>query len=432
MGRLFEMVVGRRGQSYRDLRGNAIADAAWSALQLPAALFYQPDNIPAHNGGVRVGNLYTVTIPEEEDGEITATGEFFDGRLGMDRIQPWVEEAIAMAAEGAIWPSVDPAVMEVQADADGEASVVQADIPGVTLVSMPGFTGTSITLLPEPADEPADEAVEFDDDLDDVAMVAAAEAEAALVAAAVATVREPIPADAFTEPDLEGYQPGYRIEGARIFGHLTNRAACHRSWAAACVTPPASASNYAVANRYEVLTSEGPLEVGRVTTGLGAIGAGCTCHPGGVIDDHYCPGNRSAAAAIAHYDQLHTVADVMIGEDESGNVWVAGVMRPALPDGAGRVLNRRVWSGDWRPWGTGAELVEVLALDHAEPGFTHRTRHNASFTLIASSGPSAVDPADHLRAVIRDELAREREAEESRSTLFAAVARAELAAITRH
>lgn len=444
MGRLFTMVLGRRGQSYRDLRGELIADAIWSAMQLPAAAFFQPDNVPAHNGAIRVGNLYTIDIPEEEGAEITATGEFFDGRPGMERIQPWVQEAIALAAEGAIWPSVDPAVIEVTDNGNGEASVVKADIPGVTLVSMPAFTGTSITLLPEDLTEPEDdefgvaELLADDDPMapEAAALVAAAEeAEAVLIAAANATVREPLPADAFTEPELDGYQPGYRIEGSRIYGHLTNRAACHRQWPASCVTPPESPSGYAVANRYEVITSEGPLEVGRVTTGLGAVGAGCTCHGGGVIDDHYCPASRSAAAAIAHYDQLHTVADVMIGENESGSVWVAGILRAALPDGAPRVLQRRVWSGDWRPWGTGSELVEVLALDHAEPGFTHRTKHNAAaFTLIAASGPTPAMAAaedDTVRRLVREELARERDAASRRLTLATAASRSALAAITR-
>lgn len=567
MGRLFTMVLGHRGQSYRDMRGDMMADAMWSAIQLPAAAFFQPDNVPAHNGAVRVGNLYTIDIPEDEGAEITATGEFFDGRAGMERIQPWVAEAIALAAEGAIWPSVDPAVIEVADNGNGEAAVVKADIPGVTLVSMPAFTGTSITLLPEEPTEPDD----ADDDLDDIAMVAAVlgeghadlpvaardhawdgdaaarrvaescgvdaaetipseppsgawacysraflyrdddadpatkgayklgfadivdgeltiipagviavaavlqgarggadipeeqqqrlrgtvaalyehinaaidteltppwdEAEASLIAAANATVREPLPADAFTEPPLDGYQPGYRVEGKRIYGHLTNRNACHRSWPASCVTPPESPSNYAVANRYEVITAAGPLEVGRVTTGLGAVGGGCTCHGGGVIDDHYCPSVRSAAAAIAHYDTLHTVADVMIGENEAGSVWVAGVLRDTLPDGAPRVLQRRVWSGDWRPWGTGAELVEVLALDHAEPGFTHRTKHNAAaFTLIAAVGPAPEAVAaddDVVRRLVREELSRERAAEAARLNLTAAASRSALAAITR-
>lgn len=571
MGTLFTMVVGYRGQSYRDIRGDAMADALWLNLQLPAALFYQPDNVPAHRDAVRIGELNTIDIPEEDGAPITAAGVLYDGRPGMERVQPWVAEAMALADGGAIWPSVDPAVIEVMDDGQ-TASVVMADIPGVTLVSMPAFTGTSITLL-GPAEVPEDtddggvaevladddpmvaavlgeghadmpvadrdrawdgdaaaarvgeECGIFDGEADDpapwecyaraflyrddtaepltkgayklgfadiidgeltiipagvIAVAAVLQGarggadipeadqerlrsvvgalyehineatgtdlmppweadEAALVAAAVATVREPIPADAFTEPDLDGYQPGYRVEGGRIFGHVTNRAACHRSWAASCVTPPESPSNYAVANRYEVITSEGPLEVGRFTTGLGAVGSGCTCHRG-MIDDHYCPGDRSAAAAIAHYDRLHTIADVMIGENEAGSVWIAGVMRAALPDGAPRVLGRRVLSGDWRPWGTGSELIEVLALAEQEPGFTHRTKHNAAaFTLIASAGPAPVDASadveadgeEAMRRVVREELARERQEEAARRSLAAAAARSELTAINR-
>lgn len=568
MGTLFTMVVGYRGQSYRDIRGDAMADALWLNLQLPAALFYQPDNVPAHHGAIRIGELNTIDIPEENGAPITAAGVLYDGRPGMERVQPWVQEAMALADSGSIWPSVDPAVMEVMDDGQ-TASVVMADIPGVTLVSMPAFTGTSITLT-GPAEAPEEPgAVEFYGAAELAGLVATVlgeghndlpvaprdrawdgeaaagrvagqcevdtenasaenwacyaraflyrvdgadpatkgayklgfadiidgeltiipqgviavagvlqgarggadipaeqqerlrgvvtalyehvneatgsdltppwEAEAALIAAAVATVREPIPADAFTEPDLDGYQPGYRVEGGRIFGHVTNRAACHRSWAASCVTPPESPSNYAIANRYEVITSEGPLEVGRFTTGLGAIGSGCTCHRG-MIDDHYCPGDRSAAAAIAHYDRLHTIADVMIGENEAGSVWIAGVMRPALPDGAPRVLGRRVLSGDWRPWGTGSELIEVLALAEQEPGFTHRTKHNAAaYTLIASAGPAAEPSSapvaaadgDAVRQVVREELAREREAEAARRSLAAAAARSELTAINR-
>lgn len=577
MGTMFTMVVGYRGQSYRDMRGDAMADALWLNLQLPAALFYQPDNVPAHHGAVRIGELNAIDIPEEDGAPITAAGVLYDGRPGMERVQPWVQEAMALADGGAIWPSVDPSVMEVMDDGQ-TASVVMADIPGVTLVSMPAFTGTSITLVgPAEASEETgntdagvlygsdelaalvaavlgeghadmpvadrdrawdgDAAAErvgaecgiFDGEVDDpapwecyaraflyrddavdaltkgayklgfadiidgeltiipqgvVAIAAvlqgarggadipeadqerlrsvvgalyahineatgtdlmppweaeAASAEAALVAAAVATVREPLPADAFTEPELDGYQPGYRVEGGRIFGHVTNRAACHRSWAASCVTPPESPSNYAIANRYEVITSEGPLEVGRFTTGLGAVGSGCACHPGASIDDHYCPGDRSAAAAIAHYDRLHTIADVMIGENEAGSVWIAGVMRPGLPDGAPRVLERRVLSGDWRPWGTGSELIEVLALATQEPGFTHRTKHNAAaYTLIASAGPAtpastpaaAADDAA-VRQVVREELAREREEASARRSLAATVARSQLAALNR-
>lgn len=552
MGTPYTMVVTREGQSYRDMRGDALAGAMWGALQLPAALFYQPDNVPAHMGAVRVGDIYTLDVAES--GEIEMTGEFFDGRAGLERLQGPVAEAIELARSGSIWPSVDPNIIEVTGEGESQ-QVAKVDVPGVTLVSMPGFVGTSITILePAPTDgtedtedvegaevmvaavntdttglpvaprdrawdgdaaagrvaghcevdtedasadnwecyaraflyreEDADAATRgayklgFADVIDgeltiipnaviaiaavlqgarggadipaeqqdalrtvvaglyervneatDSELVPPWETEAeALIAAALATVREPLPAAAFAEPDIPGYQPGYRIEGRRITGHITNLAACHRNAPHACLTPPESPSGYQVARRYTALTDAGPLEVARFTSGYGRIGNGCTCHAASNIDDHYCPHDRSAAAAIAHYDQLDVLADIVIGQNEHGSVWAAGILRDGLPAAAARVLDRRVWSGDWRPWGASSELIEVLALAAGEPGFTARTKHDAGFTLIAAAGPGA--PEVSVRDVVRAELARER-AEAQRRTLAATAARSGLAAITR-
>lgn len=580
MGTTYSMVVTREGQSYRDMRGDALADAMWGALQLPAALFYQPDNVPAHMGAVRVGDIYTLDVAD--DGAVAMTGEFFDGRPNLDRLQGPIAEAIELARSGSIWPSVDPNVIQVGgAEGEGAEPVTAVDIAGVTLVSTPGFTGTTITILgeatapeetgntdaaevygsddaPAPvvaavnsgpedgypvaprdhpwdgaaaaervaahcgvddaaegedgepwacygnaflyrdneadpatkgayklgvvdvldgeftlipeaviavaavlqgarggADIPADEQEQlrgvvstlyervneatgadltppWDDDADDGEDDD--DAAAVLIAAALATVREPMPNDAFAEPDLPGYQPGYRIEGRRFYGHITNVAACHRNVATACLTPPESPSDYQVANRYAVMTDTGALEVGRVTSGFGLVGTGCECHAGRNLDDHYCPNERSAAATIAHYDQLTTIADVLIGQNESGSVWAAGILRDGLPAAAARVLDRRVWSGDWRPWGTGSEMVEVLALTNGLPGFTNRTKHDMGFTLIAAAGPgpehrAAAEPS--VREVVREELARERAAGAARRNLATTATRSSLAAITR-
>lgn len=555
MGTPFDMGIAPRGESTRDARGDFLADNEWSALRLPAPIFYQPDNVPAHAGGVLVGRLDTVDIGENE---VTGTGEFLDGHPGLERLQPVIEEAMTLARDKMIAPSVDPSVMEFDLDdATGQASITRADIAGVTLVPMPAFPNTWVRLrepdsdeldAPEPADDEAPvliaavnreahsslpvasrdrewdgdaaaqrvaaecgvdgddaEVVEDgawacyaraflwrDDDAnertrgayklgyadivdgeltiipqgvvaiagvlqgarggadipadaqDELRGVVAAlydhineaqdtdlvppwdEETAALIAAHVV---EPVPAAAFAEPKLERYSPGFTIEGGRIFGHITHRDACYRG-IAACVTPPESATGYAAARRYKVATDAGELDVARITTGLGLIGPGCSCHDGRIIDDHYCPADRSAAAAMAHYDQLHTVADVVIGEGDDGSIWAAGVLRDDLPAGTERVLQRRVWSGDWRPWGATAELVEVLALDHAEPGFTSRTKHDGTaYTLIAAAGPhpaTAHAAGDFdVRAAVRAEL----DAREARRELDAAMTRADLAAI---
>lgn len=547
----FSMGLAPRGESTRDIRGDFLADSEWSALRLPAPVFYQPDNVPAHQNAVLVGQLDTIEIG---DTEITGTGRFFDGRPGLEQRQDVIAEAITLARDGIVAPSVDPSVLEFDLDEDtGAASVIRADIPGVTLVSMPAFPNTWIrveTDVPEGAEAEAegdamvlvaavndgshqglpvaprdrawdgDEAAQRvaascgidaddagddawdcyaraflyrDDDADPhtrgayklgyadiidgeltivpqgVVAVAAVlqgarggadipagqqdrlrstvaalyehinaeldtdltppwEAEtAALIAAHVV---EPAPAEAFTDPRLPGYSPGFTIEGRRIFGHVTHRDACYRG-IAACVTPPESTTGYAVARRHRITTDDGELRVAHITTGLGVAGPGCSCHDPSVVDDHYCPGDRSAAAAMAHYDQLHTVADVAIGEAEDGSIWAAGLLRDDLPDGAARVLDRRVWSGDWRPWGASSELVDVLALDHAEPGFTSRTRHDgAAVTLIAAAGPLPAPepgPGFDVRAAVRAEL----DEREARRALDTALARAGLAAIKR-
>lgn len=556
MGTAFDMGLAPRGEPTRDARGDFLADTEWSALRLPAPIFYQPDNAPAHQNAVLVGRLDTVDIAE---GEITGTGEFLDGHAGLERLQPMIEEAMTLARDKMVAPSLDPSVMEFELnEATGQPAITRADIAGVTLVASPAFPNTWVRLRepepdeadeldsPEPAeadeapvliaavnreahsslpvaprdrewdgdaaaqrvaescgveaDDAGDEAWECynraflyrDDEADpatkaayklgyadlvdgeltiipqgvvaiaavlqgarggadipaeeqdelrsvvaalydhineavDADLVPPWEADtAALIAAHVV---EPVPAAAFTEPKLERYSPGFTIEGGRIFGHITHRDACYRG-IAACVTPPESATGYAVARRYSLTTDDGPLDVARITTGLGLAGPGCSCHDGRIVDDHYCPADRSAAAAVAHYDGLHTIADVVIGEGADGSVWAAGVLRDDLPAGASRVLERRVWSGDWRPWGATAELVEVLALDHAEPGFTSRTKHDGTaYTLIAAAGPHPAVPHaagdTDIRAAVRDEL----DAREARRELDAAMTRAGLAAI---
>lgn len=216
----------------------------------------------------------------------------------------------------------------------------------------------------------------------------AASARTALIAA----ITEPAPADAFTAPALASYTPGFQVAGRRIFGHVTNREACHMGWSDVCMTPPPSPSGYKIANRYTVRTSAGDVETGRLTSGLGAASGGCPgCRycEGVDMDDHACI-SLGFTAAAAYHDTLTTLADIRIGEDEAGNVWAAGILREPLPAAAADILARRVWSGDWRPFGDAEELSEVVALHHQKPGFTRRVQHSRSrFALVAAAGPTA-------------------------------------------
>lgn len=403
----FDMVATLVGTDPRDVLTRDLnqANTAYTALKMPAPLYYQPMN-KGHDDGRLVGRIDTFTI---EAGRVRATGEMFDGEDDAERAPRVAEdarEAVHMGTEGMVAPSIDPTILAVAPGDDGRMALTHADISGVTLVGMPAFVGTSITFTrPEAALTPTPAEVEYMLDEVDVegslaGLVATttadedaeawAEGEARL-AALVAAVVEPAPAAAFAKPDTSRYDPGFRIEGRRIAGHLAALDACHLNWPGQCVTPPPSPSGYALFTRYTIATDAGEMPVGRVTTGLGRIGNGCTCCDPDILDDHACPNRMGLVAAMAHHDRMPALADVVIGEDD-GIIWVAGLLRANLSADEQAVLARRVWSGDWRPAGEADELVEVLALHHGKPGFAKRVKTTRTRSvLVAAAGP--IEPA---------------------------------------
>lgn len=544
----FEMVADD-GAAPRDalIRDLDQSNTAYTALKLPSPVFYQALN-NGHDGGIIVGRTNAVTLGA--DGGTRTVGEFYDGeddQANAPRIWEMAREAVHMAREGAVAPSIDPTVLAVAPNSAGELALTVADFSGVTLVGMPGKVGTFVTFpddevevdddAPAPTaaevarmaedehdDFPGDDNVvaealglvaavrssgwdalpladrehawdgpeaaqrlaadcDIDDEdaVDDDASAAwscyaggflyadpdadprtrgaykmgivdvidgerrivprAVFAVAAVLGGArdgtnipaddqgrirdvvadlygrmanefdddglappwegaeaslrslIAAVVEAPPAELFGRPDIPGYQPGYRIDGNRITGHLAALDACHLNWPGECVTPPPSASQYAVFRRYALTTTTGEIPVGRLTTGLGRLGNGCACCDPAVIGDHACPNTKGLIAAMSHHDQMVTLADVNIGED-NGVIWVAGVLRPNLPAEADTILARRTWSGDWRPLGDADELVEILALDRGRPGFAKRVKTSRTRSvLIAAAGPAEDPPA---------------------------------------
>lgn len=377
----------------RDIRGDMFADTEYVVGKLPAPMYYQPDN-KGHTDGHLVGAMTAVEFDEAD--RIAATvGYFLDGPDDPERIAAWAREAIQVAREGLVNPSIDAGALEFDSETD---RLLRADISGMTLVGMPAMTGTSITIIdpvtPDaeaddmPADIPATE-----DDAD--TLIGASPLRRAMVAA----VTEPAPASAFEQPDIDGYDPGYRIEGRRIFGHLSSANACHAAWTNECMGPPPTATGYALFARYRFATDAGEIPVGRLTTGLGHIGNGCKegcpgeCDPA-TADDHACAWTLSLVETMAHHDRMTTLADVAIGETDTGEIWLSGLLREGLGPEEKRVLARRVWSGDWRPAGESDELVEALALNHGRPAFTKRVKHGAHRSVvIAAAGPASVPAA---------------------------------------
>lgn len=413
----FDMVATLVGTDPRDTLTRELdqANTAYTAMKMPAPLYYQPNNA-GHEDARLVGRIDSFTI---EVGRVRAAGEMFDGEddeRNTPRIAEDAREAVHMGREGMVTPSIDPTVLAVGIGEDGRMALTHADISGVTLVGMPAMVGTSIT-FPPPAEAgdveaalamatgaptPTPSEVEYLVNEDGVegslaALVAAgedrAEGEAAL-AALVAAVNEPAPAAAFAKPDTSRYDPGFRIEGRRIYGQLAALDACHLNWPDQCVTPPPSPSGYALFSRYSLATDAGELPVGRLTSGLGRVGNGCSCCDPGILDDHACPNRMGLVAAMNHHDRMPTLADVVIGEDD-GVIWLAGLLRPNLGADEQAVLARRVWSGDWRPAGEADELVEVLALHHGKPGFAMRVKTSRTRSvLVAAAGPIERAPAE--------------------------------------
>lgn len=173
---------------------------------------------------------------------------------------------------------------------------------------------------------------------------------AALVASAGTTSGSPRRAEFFTNPNLVMPSPAVVTREGRIFGHLATWGTCHIGIGNACVTAPKSATNYAYFHTGQVDLDDGrSIAVGHITLGGGHA-------------DRFA-GYR---AAIEHYDDAGTVAaDVVCGEDEWG-IWFSGQVRD-LTDEQLTALRSAPLSGDWRPIGSGLELVAALCVN--VPGF---------------------------------------------------------------
>lgn len=197
-------------------------------------------------------------------------------------------------------------------------------------------------------------------DMMDESASASADVVAALSAAAAT-----VPAAWFDDPGLDGPTPITVTDDGRIFGHAAAWGTCHAEFRDVCVAAPHSVTGYAHFHRHTVDTDGGRLAAGRLTTGHGRLGTGCTCCRG--KDDHACT-RASLSAAVAHYDRARTLAHVRAGEDEHG-IWIAGALATDLDEQDRAVLARRLVSGDWREVGGQLELVEVLALATERPGF---------------------------------------------------------------
>lgn len=162
------------------------------------------------------------------------------------------------------------------------------------------------------------------------------------------------PRDWYADPALPGPTPITVTDSGRVFGHVATWGTCHIGLTGRCVTPPRSASGYAIFLTGEVLCEDGSrVPVGQLT-----------------MDTGHAALDLSARPAAAHYDHTGTaVADVTVGEDEHG-IWCAGSLRPDLTPERVRAFMASDVSGDWRTVAGNMELVAVLSVN--VPGFPKR------------------------------------------------------------
>lgn len=430
--------------------GRRFADGGITLAGLPMPFEWARQREGGHDGAVVIGVVQEAKILTHEkalaDGWISeqaakgldpagkgvyARGEMFDGvsREEMPRLAEDVAEAMHLADEGTLGPSVDLDSFEAQPVMAGtddplnwemveaymdehggeeppiELLVTAGRVRAATLVSIPAFHETS-----RPLELVREEAVVASEDGANQDQVRA------LVASLSTTAPRSIAA--FTLPALTGPTPiTWDWERGVVFGHVATWRTCHVGYEGVCVTPPREEGDaYTWFNRYAVDTAEGEtVAVGRITVG-----------------GRHAELALSASSAMAVHDSKTVAAYVRAYSDEHGIV-VAGVIEPGLSDGDRAILERRKVSGDWRDAAGSLALVEVLALSpgprsHSEPGFpveTH-TRAGRQTALVACLSPDpdssftvlrTADPVD----VDALAVALERRQEERARTMAARV-----------
>jgi hypothetical protein len=147
-------------------------------------------------------------------------------------------------------------------------------------------------------------------------------------------------------------------DDGEVFGHIAQHGVCHQSPQflnnGQCVLAPRSLVDYAAFHGTgKVITAEGEMiGVGRMTADTGHAS-----------DSPAVDFRR----ALAHYDNSGlTAATVRAGEDEFG-IWVHGSLHPSTSPEQVHTMRVNPPSGDWRPFGAGRELCQVLFVNH--PGF---------------------------------------------------------------
>lgn len=340
MARRWSAVLARLGTPTGD--GRILSPGGITNRDLPMPLSWQEKSAPGHDGSIVIGRIETVSYG---DGMITATGSMLTEF-------PQYYQVIEQIEAGVTGPSLDLADnVEFMMDDQDRVIITRGAFGGATLVPIEAFADVSITLDPLPA-PPMEDSELWPAYADYNAKLLTFAAD--VTAARQAPVRPP--ADWFGDPKLPCLTPltvsdpigalGLR----RVAGHVAGWETCHVGLPG-CVTPPHSATDYALFHSGAQTVQEGgTLAVGTLVTG-----------------PRHADPKLTFQAAAQHYDDLSSaVAKVVAGEDEFG-IWVAGWMLPdADPAKVEQFMSSGI-SGDWRRYGSSLELIAACSVN--APGF---------------------------------------------------------------
>lgn len=354
----------------------------------------------AHIDGTKViGSGYLLNTPEADEAadqaehKVTAPSVDLGGAT-------WVltdEDGNPVDWESLLDEGVDPGSIRIT------ETITSGKILGATLVSLPAFGSTSLTVGELVDKGSAEESI-----------------AASLVASVAAGFTPPsYPGEFFANPEFSGPTMPQLTADGRIMGHLATFNTCHVGIQDSCVMAPRSQTDYAWFHTSPpVLTTEGKrVSVGRLTVGGGHAGAGLGVGP-----------------AVAHYDDVGTAfALVHVGEDEHG-IWFSGVPAPGATEEQIAAGLSAPLSGDWRVVGGNLELVAALAVN--TPGFPilasgATDERDAPLSLVASLGPCKDVAADsqlsegQMRAFARAFLAEQRAAAKRTAVALALIDKAE-------
>lgn len=396
--------------------GRRMAPGAFRSRPLPLALKWQRIDESGHDTSVVIGLMDRLNI-DETAGEVWAEGELFDDQPALERLSADVAEAMLLTGKKVIGPSVDAGAAEMifvregsnepLTDADweqlmqeemetGEPAPIEMlftdyEIAAATLVAIPAFVeARPFELLPdgattapvvtaavaEVADPPAGD--------QDARMAVLTAAASGLMVLPGDVFAAPAAAPPYRRPTIDPARDGEPFR--RVAGYMAPFGVCHVGFRDVCITPPPATVDYALYHRYPLNTTDGLVAAGRITTGLGQLGSGCTHLVCRRNDDHACR-QYTLAETIAHHDQMRTVALVQATEYDGVGIWVQGIVAEDATDDDLAVLGRQRVSGDWRDYAGHLEMVELLALAREEPGFPIPQtvlRDGRQFSLIAA------------------------------------------------